>query len=63
MPLKVNEETWAKFKDGVRTFNRNKNAYYKDLKKEQYTNLQKKLDLIKIAEDNKDSEDTAVTTP
>ncbi|MDN3667650.1 DUF349 domain-containing protein [Algibacter miyuki] len=63
VPLKVNEETWAKFKDGVRTFNRNKNAYYKDLKKEQYTNLQKKLDLIKIAEDNKDSEDTAVTTP
>lgn len=63
VPLKVNEDTWAKFKDAVRTFNRNKNAYYKDLKKEQYTNLQKKLELIKIAEDNKDSEDTAVTTP
>jgi len=63
VPLKVNEDTWAKFKDAVRTFNRNKNAYYKDLKKEQYTNLQKKLELIKIAEDNKESEDTAVTTP
>ncbi|WP_282136613.1 DUF349 domain-containing protein [Seonamhaeicola maritimus] len=63
VPIKVNESTWAKFKDSVRTFNRKKNAFYKDLKKEQYTNLQKKLELIKIAEDNKESEDFNVTTP
>lgn len=63
VPSKVNEDTWAKFKESVRTFNRKKNAFYKDLKKEQYTNLQKKLDLIKIAEDNKDSDDFEVTTP
>ena len=63
VPIKVNEDTWAKFKESVRTFNRKKNAFYKDLKKEQYTNLQKKLDLIKIAEDNKDSEDYDTITP
>ncbi|MFD2725607.1 DUF349 domain-containing protein [Hyunsoonleella rubra] len=63
VPIKVNEETWAKFKDAVRTFNRRKNAFYKELKKEQYQNLQKKRELVKIAEDNKDSEDFAVTTP
>ncbi|WP_191860235.1 DUF349 domain-containing protein [Hanstruepera ponticola] len=63
VPIKVNEATWAKFKDAVRTFNRNKNAFYKDLKKSQYENLQKKLDLIKIAEDNKDSDDFDTTTP
>jgi hypothetical protein len=63
VPIKVNEETWAKFKDAVRTFNRNKNAFYKDLKKEQFKNLQLKLDLIKIAEDNKDSEDFETVTP
>ena len=63
VPVKVNEATWSKFKDVVRDFNRNKNAFYKDLKKEQLTNLQKKLDLIKIAEDNKDNEDHEVTTP
>ncbi|KJD35568.1 chromosome segregation protein [Tamlana sedimentorum] len=63
VPLKVNEETWAKFKEAVRTFNRKKNAYYKGLKKEQYSNLQKKLDLIQIAEDNKDSDDFEITTP
>lgn len=62
VPRAVNESTWAKFKDAVRTFNRQKNVFYKDLKKDQYTNLQKKLDLIKIAEDNKDSEDIEATT-
>jgi len=63
VPIKVNEATWAKFKDAVRQFNRKKNAYYKDLKKEQFKNLELKLDLIKIAEDNKDSEDVEATTP
>src|SRR5690606_5004513 len=63
VPIKVNEATWAKFKESVRAFNRKKNAYYKDLKKEQYTNLQKKLDLIKVAQDNKDNEDFETTTP
>ncbi len=63
VPIKVNEATWAKFKEAVRNFNRKKNAFYKDLKKEQYQNLQKKRELVKIAEDNKDSEDFEATTP
>ena len=63
VPLKENENTWAKFKEATRTFNKNKNTFYKDLKKEQFVNLQKKLDLIQIAEANKDSQDFEVTTP
>ncbi|AJR03847.1 DUF349 domain-containing protein [Siansivirga zeaxanthinifaciens] len=63
VPLKVNEETWTKFKEAVKNFNKLKNNFYKSLKKDQYTNLQKKLELIKIAEDNKDSDDFEVTTP
>jgi hypothetical protein len=63
VPLKVNEATWAKFKDAVRNFNRGKNSFYKDLKKDQYDNLQKKKDLIKTAEDNKDSDDFTTVTP
>lgn len=63
VPIKLNESTWAKFKDAVRTFNRQKNAFYKDLKKDQFKNLQLKLDLIKIAEDNKESDDFEATTP
>jgi hypothetical protein len=63
VPLKVNEATWKKFKDAVRTFNRSKNSFYKELKKDQYKNLEKKLELIKIAEDNKDNDDFESTTP
>jgi hypothetical protein len=63
VPLKVNEATWAKFKDAVRTFNRGKNHFYKDLKKDQYENLKKKKDLIQVAEDNKDSKDFTTVTP
>lgn len=63
VPIKVNEDTWAKFKSGVRLFNKKKNAFYKDLKKEQFDNLRLKLDLIKIAEDQKESDDFETTTP
>ncbi|MCK8481482.1 DUF349 domain-containing protein [Psychroserpens algicola] len=63
VPQKVNEQTWSKFKGAVRTFNRNKNAFYKNLKKDQYDNLEKKKALIQIALDNKDNEDLAATTP
>ncbi|NRB58555.1 MAG: DUF349 domain-containing protein [Winogradskyella sp.] len=63
VPLKVNEATWAKFKEAVRTFNRGKNKFYKELKKGQYENLLKKRELIKIAQENKDSDDFEVVTP
>ncbi len=59
----VNEEIWSQFKTAVRDFNRNKNTFYKNLKKDQFENLNKKMELIKIAEDNKDSDDFEVTTP
>lgn len=62
VPRDVNESTWTKFKESVRTFNRQKNVFYKDLKKDQYINLQKKLELIKIAEENKESNDIEATT-
>jgi len=63
VPVKVNEATWKKFKESVRNFNRKKNNFYKSLKKDQYNNLQKKLDLIKIAEEHKDSDDYKTVTP
>ena len=63
VPRALNKGIWNAFKDATRTFNRTKNAYYKDQKKEQYANLEKKRKLVKIAEDNKDSDDTETTTP
>jgi len=63
VPRSKNEETWSDFKQTVRRFNRNKNAFYKNLKKQQYDNLEKKKELIKIAEENKDSDDFKTVTP
>ena len=61
VPSKENEKTWSSFKDASRTFNKNKNNYYKTLKKDQSENYQKKLELVEIAEQNKDSEDLETT--
>ncbi|MCH4824317.1 DUF349 domain-containing protein [Gramella lutea] len=63
VPRSKNQDTWNAFKENVRKFNRKKNAYYKNLKKQQYENLEKKKELIQIAEDNKDSEDFKTVTP
>jgi hypothetical protein len=62
VPQKVNEKTWAEFKDAVRKFNRNKNAFYKNLKKDQQDNLDKKRALLNSAIALKDSEDWDVST-
>lgn len=62
VPQKVNEQTWRNFKGAVRTFNRNKNSFYRQQKKEQAENLEIKRNLVKVAEDNKDSDDFEVTT-
>ncbi|MEX0290501.1 MAG: DUF349 domain-containing protein [Flavobacteriaceae bacterium] len=63
VPQKNNEATWAAFKEAVRSFNRNKNAYYKNLKKGQQENLDKKRELLKLAESLKNSEDWDTVTP
>jgi len=62
VPNKVNEATWASFKEAVRTFNKSKNLFYKNLKKEQQDNYEKKLELVKLAESLKDNEEWSKTT-
>lgn len=61
VPRNNNKEIWKAFKDATGNFNHQKNSFYKDQKKEQYTNLEKKRELIKIAEESKDSEDFEAT--
>jgi hypothetical protein len=63
VPSEVNEDTWAEFKTAVRNFNAHKNAFYKDIKKEQTDNLNKKLALVEKAKSMSSSEDFAATTP
>ncbi len=62
VPRANNKEIWKAFKDVTGNFNQQKNSFYKDQKKEQFTNLEQKRELIKIADENKDSEDFDATT-
>jgi len=63
VPADVNEATWAAFKTAVRNFNSFKNSFYKDIKKDQNDNLNKKIALVKKAKELQESEDFANTTP
>jgi hypothetical protein len=63
VPADVNESTWAAFKTSVRNFNTFKNSFYKDIKKEQQDNLNKKTELVAKAKALQTSEDFATTTP
>ncbi|MBZ9778152.1 DUF349 domain-containing protein [Psychroflexus sp. CAK8W] len=63
VPRQKQDATWDAFRKATREFNKNKNDFYKDLKAEQYENLEKKKELIKIAEKHKDSDDFKTTTP
>ena len=63
VPQKSNDQIWTSFKEAVRSFNRNKNAFYKSLKKAQQDNLDKKRDLLALALSLKDSEDWDTATP
>ncbi|MBA4154485.1 MAG: DUF349 domain-containing protein [Flavobacterium sp.] len=63
VPSEINEATWAEFKTAVRNFNSHKNAFYKDIKKEQNDNLSKKMALVEKAKSLSVSEDFAATTP
>ena len=63
VPRNKNQKTWAAFKEAVRSFNRTKNAFYKNLKQEEQGNLDKKRELVKLAISLKDNEDFDATTP
>lgn len=62
VPQKDNENTWTSFKNAVRAFNKGKNAFYKNLKKEQQKNLDNKRALLETAISLKESDDWDVAT-
>ncbi|MDO5509849.1 MAG: DUF349 domain-containing protein [Weeksellaceae bacterium] len=57
VPKDVNQEVWNEFKEAMRSFNHEKNTFYKNMKDEQNTNLEKKRELVKIATEHRDSTD------
>jgi len=61
VPKKLRNQSWTDFKSALRTFNKTKNNFYKDLKKSHSDNLKKKIELVEIAVQNKYSEDFETT--
>lgn len=55
-PKEVNNKLWDEFRAAGRAFNQAKNSFYKDIQKEQKSNLDKKMALIAIAEEHQNSE-------
>ena len=63
VPLPNRDEVWNRFMEICRKFTRKKNEFYRNLKKIQQENLEKKQELVAIAKANKDSSDWDVVTP
>ncbi|WP_139959071.1 DUF349 domain-containing protein [Flavicella sediminum] len=62
VPRNKSQIIWDQLKAATKKFNHNKNVFYKELNKEQQTNLEKKLALVELAESLKDSEEYATAT-
>lgn len=62
VPQKNNETVWSAFKQATRQFNRTKNAFYRNLKKEQQDNLENKRALLERARALQDSTDWDMAT-
>lgn len=63
VPKKLSNQNWDDFKKELRTFNTVKNSFYKNLKISQFSNLEKKQQLLQTAIDNKDSQDWETAVP
>lgn len=63
VPSEVNEQTWSEFKTAVRNFNVHKNSFYKDIKKDQHSNLDRKNALVIRAKELQENIDFEATTP
>jgi Domain of Unknown Function (DUF349) len=63
VPKKLSNQNWLAFKNALRGFNSAKNLFFKQLKNVQIDNLNAKLELIKIADENKDTQDWDLAVP
>lgn len=63
IPKSQNDSVWADFKKTMGVFSRKRNNFYKNLKKSYNENLQKRLEIIREAEELSQSDDFKNTTP
>lgn len=61
VPRGKSDMVWAKFKEATRKFNSEKNKFFKNVKKDHLTNLNRKKALIEKANELKDSDDWEAT--
>jgi hypothetical protein len=57
VPRSKDKEIWERFREINRVYNQGKNEFYKDIKKEQQDNLDRKMKLVAQAEALRESED------
>lgn len=57
VPREHNQRMWNEFKEATREFNHKKNEFYKNLKTEQQSNLEKKMELLETAKEHANSTD------
>tara|TARA_B100000809_G_scaffold105703_1_gene104227 strand:+ start:23721 stop:25664 length:1944 start_codon:yes stop_codon:yes gene_type:complete len=57
VPRNKSQKIWDKLKVATKNFNHAKNIFYKELNSEQHQNLEKKLALLELAKELKDSDD------
>jgi hypothetical protein len=62
VPRTKNKEIWNKFKEATSSFNTKKNEFYKEAKRLQKENLDRKMRLVEIAESFRDSDDWSMAT-
>ena len=62
VPKAKSNMIWEEFKQATKPFNHAKNKFYKEVKKEQQDNLNKKLKLVEVAQSLKDSDDFDTAT-
>jgi len=62
VPKEKSEELWQQLREVTKTFNKKKNAFYKEVKNKHQENLDKKQALIDKANELKDSEDLDTAT-
>jgi len=63
VPNEYNDAIWDAFKETAKLFNTQKNNFYKSVKRDQQTNLAKKMALVEKAKEYMNSDDFSTATP
>lgn len=63
VPSKISNQNWTDFREALKTFNTNRNNFYKGLKNRQKNNLEAKQSLVKQAQEHVEGDNWEVLLP